>query len=619
VDAVFLHTGSKSFTEELLADRTGTRKEALADWVRRGGRLVISVGRNQQMVNELLGKMQVIGCNITGTVQRDELHSVWQWSGELNNPLKGPKGAKVDLARIEIEPNKGVEVLASEPPEGGKETPVIVQASCGLGRVILVGFDLETPPFTTWTGYKGFWQKLEKEVHHQGAGPEADEGVPMAFGGAVKGGPWGGDHQDLATQFSERLESFNEVPVISFGWVALFILIYILVVGPLDYFLLKKVVKRLELTWITFPTVVLVVSAVAYFTAYYLKGNELRINKVDVIDIVTDLDPDQPGAVGTQVYGTTMFTLFSPRIQSYTVGVEPAPGWAPAADPKAPRSGQSTVVTWFGRPEDVNRGMTRGGQPSLFRRVYEYAPDAAGLTGVPIQVWSTKSFQATWQARLTADAPLVTSDLKHAPAEQRGEKALIGTITNKLPVELRDVTLLYRGEAYPVVPPDHPLTLSPGVPLQIEKVGSGGQPFQTWFQSALQPNVQLPDPGRRQAQNRGNQPASWLIKPLLFGEHEQGQGQAHRNSSFRYLDQSWRLKPSVAGKNEVWRDEVIVVGRVVAQEGPAEKVIQDGITPSRLWLGSLPGSGEARRPVAGVLSQETYVRIFIPVVPPGKK
>ena len=32
-------------------------------------------------------------------------------------------------------------------------------------------------------------------------------------------------------------------------------------IGPLDYLFLKKVVKKLELTWITFPTVVLVVSA----------------------------------------------------------------------------------------------------------------------------------------------------------------------------------------------------------------------------------------------------------------------------------------------------------------------------------------------------------------------
>jgi hypothetical protein len=611
VDAAFLHTSNKTFVEDLLADRTGTRKEALAEWVRRGGRLVISVASRQQLVNELLAKMQVIGCNLTGTVGRDEVE-LGPWLGEFRNtlvgvqPRNGPR-AKVDLAKVEVEPNKGVEVLVSE---GG--APVIVQASCGLGRVILVAFDLDTPPFTTWSGAQKFWTKLAAELHREGAGHEADDGNVMGFGGPgmMKGGgnPWGGDHQDLATRLSERLESFNEVPVISFGWVALFILIYILVVGPLDYFLLKKVVKRLELTWITFPTVVLVVSAVAYFTAYYLKGNELRINKIDVVDIVADLDSEKPEASGTQVYGTTMFTLFSPRIQSYTVGVEPVAAWGPDPDPKAPRT--STVVSWFGRPEDAFRGMTRASSPSLFRRVYEYAPDAAGLRGVPIQVWSTKSFQATWQGRLTEDKPLITSDLHHIDNEPPGQVALIGAITSQLPVELTDVTLFYQGKVYSLGKPH----LSPG-PNRPPKLGEGGEQFEQWFQNNLPPNFPMRGVNGRGGPNRGGQPASYLIKPLLFGE--KGQGAANRNSSFRYLDQSWRVKPlPVAGKGQAWRDEVIVVGRVVSQEGPAETVGNDGVSPSRLWLGSLPG--ESRTALAGVLSQETYVRIFIPVVPSKK-
>src|SRR5437773_189997 len=150
---------------------------------------------------------------------------------------------------------------------------------------------------------------------------------------------WGGDYNEIGTQFRNRLETFPEVPVISFGWVALFILLYIIVVGPLDYLFLKKVVKRLELTWVTFPVVVLVVSAGAYFTAYYIKGNDLRINKVDVVDI--DLHDGQ-------AYGHTWFTLFSPRIQHYTVGIEPAsPGWVAA--PGSDKNEYATVVSWLGR------------------------------------------------------------------------------------------------------------------------------------------------------------------------------------------------------------------------------------------------------------------------------
>src|SRR5262249_17289715 len=178
---------------------------------------------------------------------------------------------------------------------------------------------------------------------------------------------------DLASQLQGRLDKFQDVSVISFGWVALFILVYIIIVGPLDYFFLKKVVKRLELTWITFPAVVIIISAVAYFAAYYLKGKDLRINKGDVADV--DLH-------GGSAYGSTWFTLFSPRIQNYTIGVEPGTGWG--AEEKDPKR-YSPFVSWMGRP-DEGWGGGRGGSQGLFRRAYNYAPESSGLVGVPIQV-----------------------------------------------------------------------------------------------------------------------------------------------------------------------------------------------------------------------------------------
>jgi hypothetical protein len=50
----------------------------------------------------------------------------------------------------------------------------------------------------------------------------------------------------------------------------------------------------------------------------------------------------------------------------------------------------------------------------------------------------------------------------------------------------------------------------------------------------------------------------------------------------------------------------------VLPSGPAEEVSQDGVSATRLWLGHLPGEGN-REPLKGYLSQETYVRIYIPV------
>src|SRR5262249_39648749 len=57
-DWIVLTTGTKKFVEDVKNDDKN-RKEALAEWVRRGGRLVISCGRNRQYMGELFEKLQM--------------------------------------------------------------------------------------------------------------------------------------------------------------------------------------------------------------------------------------------------------------------------------------------------------------------------------------------------------------------------------------------------------------------------------------------------------------------------------------------------------------------------------------------------------------------------------
>src|SRR5439155_5674973 len=92
--------------------------------------------------------------------------------------------------------------------------------------------------------------------------------------------------------------------------------------GLIDFILLQYVFKRLEWTLITFPAVVLGVSVLAYFTAFALKGRDLKINKVDIVDFDLRTTSD---AKNVHAYGQSFFTILSPRIQNYTVGLEPNP------------------------------------------------------------------------------------------------------------------------------------------------------------------------------------------------------------------------------------------------------------------------------------------------------
>ena len=149
--------------------------------------------------------------------------------------------------------------------------------------------------------------------------------------------------------FASPSSSIDSVKLIPFGWVAFFIFLYILLIGPGDYFFLKKVLKRMELTWITFPTIVVTVSLVAYYAAYLLKGNDLLVNKVDVVDI------DQTSGL---TRGNTWVSLFSPQNRDYTIGTIPVPldrDPAPLAETEFFRPAGPSTIRHGGRDDLVQR------------------------------------------------------------------------------------------------------------------------------------------------------------------------------------------------------------------------------------------------------------------------
>jgi hypothetical protein len=608
-DVVVLTTGSDTFVREFGSPAYAPRRRALAEWVRRGGKLVVSVGRNAQLSgSEILGnlplpgfdKVPLLDCDVQAG-GRGSLRSVARWAEAVS---AGPQQALADAEVAKLTPHPRPAEAGAPPPDpvavlaaeeagpGSPPAPVVVQAACGRGRVVLVAFDLDAPPFSTWAGQRKFWEKLDEELLPRAGGAGDGRGNPPPFpGGAGGRAPWEPGGNELGADLKRGLEDFREVPVISFGWVALFILVYIVIVGPLDYFVLKKVFKRLELTWVTFPAVVLAISVAAYFTAYAIKGDALRVNKLDVVDVVLH------GPV-PQVYGTSWFTLFSPRIQNYTVGLEPAaPPWA------GPEPGQQAAAPASLATLDGLDLYARGGSQGLFRRPYEYDPGGAGVEGLAIPVWATRSFSATWRAPLPPGGPPVGARLQHSRDPK--ETALIGRVFNNLPVELRDVTLLYRGDSYKIGTVPASEGGVPGeVPVETFNVGVKGQQVAQWLNEPVGP---------------GFTPTTRLVRDLLF--HGPPGPSATSNAGWRFLDESWRLAPAaeyvgLRPRQSSFRDEVILVARTPPVAAPAEKATLDGGTPTRLWLDYLPGSRPERPALPGFLNQETYIRVFIPVARP---
>jgi hypothetical protein len=590
-DLVVIGTGGdREFWLTLAAPQHERRRKALAEWVRRGGRAILSVGVNADVLDSLKELRDMLPATIPPGGKRTVSSQGFRWEVQ-GTRIESPtdtiafpdRTSQFSVVTFQPRPDRPTKSLVSDPTS---RTAVAVQGPYGLGRVTVVGFDLDRGPFSDWGNRKAFWDNLVTQAGYALPNP------------GDKFDRFSNQDDNFTRSLQGSLDFFEGVPVVSFGWVALFILIYIVLIGPVDYLFLKKVVKRLEWTWVTFPVIVITVSAGAYFAAYALKGRDLKINKVDVVDV--DL-------AGKRVDGSTWFTLFSPRIQNYTIGVEPAgPVWT-SADPAV--AAHDSVVSWQSAVER-NRGGGGGGFLSKRYRYYS-GPDpadpnrdlyASGLEGVPIQVWTTKAFTAQWTGPIDPAKPPVSAEL------QAKDNVLVCTITNHLPVEVfTDIALFWKGKVY---------DLGTTLPTDLSKTFSFGAEQQpaarSWLTdqskrgnvTGIQP--QRPEyGGYREAGTQQN--PKFALWPLLFTEAAAGDKvDKAPNASLRPLDQSWRIA-------EDRPEQAVLVMRIATREGLAEDMAKAPDAPSRLWLGELPMSGGSRPVLQGTLKQETYIRVFIPV------
>ncbi len=423
--AIVLDTNDR----EAMSALDALRGRSLVDWVERGGHLIVSVGANWQLVRD-----SVLAPILPGVPNGQErvasLASLESFAGS-SKPITPPGSAPVMVTKLDEIKERGGTVMSVT-----ANLPLVVRGYYKFGRVTVITMDVDQKPFSDWVDRSLFWVKaidLKRPPAEQpGAGPGMAGTRFNQFGVT-----------DVSSQLRAALEQFGGVKLIPFGWVAFFIFLYILLIGPGDYFFLKKVLKRMELTWITFPTIVVTVSLIAYYAAYVLKGNDLLVNKVDVVDI------DQESGYAR---GNTWLSLFSPQNRDYNIRAipqaldqetppeSPSSGSAVAARPPA---GTDVLTSWFSVPEEQFGGMGSSSRRFSFGGGgYSYQPvgGVESLEGVRIPIWSTKCITARW---FGPAAPLVDSEL-----ESKGNDRLSGVVTNKQSVALEDAFLAFGKQVY---------------------------------------------------------------------------------------------------------------------------------------------------------------------------
>lgn len=394
---------------------------AIEDWVARGGHLVICAGAEQRVIRDDATLSKLAPALPVESTFTSDLGTLETWVGS-SQPIVAP-GTQVQIAKLELVPGRGVSL-----DQIGR--PLVARGAYGFGRVTIVALNVDRQPFAGWGDRGAFWGKVLD--------------LRRARIAALATGANAGFRQDFATDLStvlhRNLDQFPGVKLVPFGWVAFFIFLYILLIGPGDYFFLKKIAKRMELTWLTFPLIVISVSLLAYYAAYAIKGTEMRVNRADVIDV------DQSSG---RVRGTAIIDIFSPVNEDYTASIRPLSIGSTPAEEKAgaaakPKVGTETILSWFGVSESRFGGMNNPNRRLSFSsNSYAYPPgETDRLEGLRIAMWSSKSLYARWfgsTSEMLIDAPDLGND---------GYDQLRGSITNVSERTLRSPILLYNDRVF---------------------------------------------------------------------------------------------------------------------------------------------------------------------------
>ena len=177
------------------------------------------------------------------------------------------------------------------------EAPLVVTTVRGRGRVTALLFSPEREPVRSWKNLPTFWAKLT-EVPVEWYGPSP----PPGYGGMSSDGIFGA-----------MLDS-RQVHKLPVEWLLLLLIVYLVVIGPLDQYWLKRIRKPM-LTWITFPCYVVLFSLLIYFIGYRLRAGESEWNELHLVDVL--LNGDQ-----AELRGRTYASIYSPANQRYILESE---------------------------------------------------------------------------------------------------------------------------------------------------------------------------------------------------------------------------------------------------------------------------------------------------------
>jgi hypothetical protein len=446
-----------------LSDRelTPDQLTAIRDYVVAGGTLVVTGGINSSRLATPFFR-DLLRVQVSGTRTASSLPSLAGFSSRLAD-VRG------SIPVTTCQPKAGAQV---ELEEGGQ--PLLVSGPKGSGRVLFLAFDPAVPPFAGNQGLVDLFKQLMVRAPAAGlitmvnAAEAQNENYPGNFNGYGN-----------RTRLADAPYAIPQLDIPAFYIVALFLLAYIVVLVPVNYFVLKAKDKK-EYAWLTTPAIVAVFSIGAYLIGYGFKGGRTLLVRVGVIEARAGQD-----AAPNVLYAG----LFSPSKTGYELQL--------ASRTKEEQEQSSSVLL---------------SEPAHVR-------SSAGLKVVQDDVRKIRDFAVDMWAMRVVKSEGITRLGNGITAQYRREGSrLVGTLTNNSPYPLEDCHVVDRGQMVRVE------NLEPGKSVQFDLA-----PKQTYPGGGLLPTSLLNEVhGSREQQRmktailqsllvQGAVPAAGPPQPALVG------------------------------------------------------------------------------------------------------
>lgn len=425
----FLVLGT-SQPEHLALLQPGTVK-ALDQWIRMGGRLLWSVGRNAV---ELAGpNSRFAGWSagvVAETIPLRRVAGIENFAGGSDRLELGTVEATMPRLAVMQSP-KGMPLLYEGSGNPG-ERPLALRYPHGLGQITFVAFDLDDGALTRWRGRGRLMARLLRPTNERKA-DAAGWQKPIGY-------------TDMAGQLRMALDQYRGVTLIAFSWISAIIVAYLLLIGPADFFLLRRI-HRPHWTWATLAVVAAGTITLAVEINRRARPRQIRLNQVDLVDF---------DAASGSLRGTTWVHLFSPSSAGYDLQLVcdlPFAG-------QSPDRNRNMLLSWQGLPGDALRGLDSQSQATIFTDAYDLRVhldnEASQMGGMPVPVASSAGLLARWWQNVDYEHEVqLVSDANW--------ERVTGVVRNPFSATLIDPVLYFAGNVYSI-----DRNLGPGESARIE-------------------------------------------------------------------------------------------------------------------------------------------------------